>query len=196
MADDIQTVQMVTRYVPYERPSQPAALWTAIPRGLVTLVAPLQVLDAKALGDEAILELRATLPPNFAYVMNDANFTLNQNRAFDWGGDDPKQITLNLQNFLRGSSNVDAVQGNYPQLTVFPFKEPTTIVMIKDNPWPTSPLVAEQGTSGILINWTAFNDISTATLAGTFDAFMTFWQFDLEQIQKYPINSPTPVHTR
>lgn len=192
MAILIQTIEMVSNYVPYERPPQPYALWTAIPRGLQTFLIPFQALDDKPSPDDMLLRFTGTLPPNFGYVMNDAGVSITNPRAFDW----TDNINLNLQNFYRGSDVADAIGANYVQdFTVWPLDLQTRTMVVK-NPWPTSPMFGVPGTSGILLDWSTWNTISTTTIGGTVSGWISFWQFDLEQIRKYPINSPQPTHAR
>jgi len=194
MALDIQTIAMTPSYVPYERPPQEMTLWSAIPRGLQSFIVPTALLDAKALNDEALLQLTATLPPNFGYVMTDLNFTIAQDRAFDWNG----HMNLNLQNFYRASVNESvALAGNWRQEFRVTGPDPGTLrVSNTVQPYPSFPIIGSQGTSGVLIVIIAHNDQAAAALAGTVNAFISFWQFDLEQIRKYPINSPIPTHAR
>lgn len=197
MALDIQTIAMTGSYVPYERPPQDLTLWSAIPRGLQSFIVDTQVLDAKALNDDALLDLTATLPPNFGYVMNDLNFSLAQNRAADW---DPI-LTLNLQNFYRADVNLSVGMSHIwlSQLLLSDgfFGTRRSIATTSNSlPWPTFPIIGSEGTSGVLVNINASNGNDTAAITGTVNCYISFWQFDLEQIRKYPINSPIPTHAR
>lgn len=193
MALVIQTKLLTPSYVPYERPSQPATLWTAIPRGLQSFISAGTQLEAKPVNDTFILSMTATLPPNFAYVMADINVTISQDRAVDWDN----KLNLNLQNFYRANESLAlGLSGNYG------FEFPTMAIdntqrnILVNQALPGFPIVGTQGTSGAQIVVTAWNSNVTVAATGTIDAFVSFWQFDLEQIRKYPINSPIPVHSR
>jgi len=193
MADDIQNVTMTTSYVPYERPPQPFTLWTAIPRGLMSFLVPTAILDAKALGDRAILNLNATLPPNFGYVMADMMVSITQDKSANWA--DP--VTLTLQNFYRAAEDDSvALSATYLSHSVN-FSEDTRRTMTRtefSTPFPSFPIIGQQ--SGVLSVINMVNSVSGAAAVGTINAYLSFWQFDLEQIRKYPINSPQPVHSR
>jgi len=196
MALDIQTIAMTGDYLPYERPPQPLTLWSAIPRGLQSFVVDSQLLDVKVLNDDALLQLQATLPPNFGYVMADAQVTIAQNRAFDW----TNECVLNLQNFYRAQVAL-SVALSIDWFHDFPvdgqaLDRRTLRSRGGANSWPSFPIIGTPGTSGIQIQLSMFNNIDAATTAGTVNAYISFWVFDLEQIRKYPINSPFPVHTR
>ncbi len=194
MALDIQSAGLMTDYIAYERPPQPMTLWTAIPRGLLTLYLRNWPLDAKALNDEMLLEMTGVLPPNFGYVMSDANLYLQQDEAIDW----INVVNLNLQNYFRFNRLVDAVALSSSWAQEFPINDVIdggrAISVV--NPWPSFPMIGATGTTGIQINFSTGNAGAAATTAGVFNVFLSFWQFDLEQIRKYPINSPIPVQSR
>lgn len=194
MAVDIQNVALTPSYVPYERPPQPLTLWSVIPRGLQSFIAATVLLDAKALNDDALLNLQATLPPNFGYVMHDCQVSISQDTAFNWSN----IINLNLQNFYRTDlTQAVALNGNWVQTFAVNDGLTSTGRSIElRQPWPSYPMIAPQGTSGILINISASNPVDQAALAGTINAYISFWAFDLEQIRKYAINTPQPVQSR
>lgn len=193
MALDIQVIAMTPTYVPYERPPQPLTLWSAIPRGLQSFLVDGQVLDAKAINDTQLLQLTATLPPNFGYVMNVANVSIAQDKASAW----QPIFNLNLQNYYRAPESVSlGLSSDWAQSFPENSIQEDGRALSVDQPWPTFPIIGVEGTSGVLSVLSGGNRDSAAALAGTVNAYLSFWQFDLEQIRKYPINSPQPVHSR
>jgi len=199
MAIVTTTIAMTGSYQPYERPSQPASLWTAIPRGLQSFIVPTALLDAKPATDDQDLILTATLPTNFAYVLMDYSLSIAQSRASEWAD----ETTLNLQNYYIAPIN-DSVALSNSWTGDFPTQGlpsasggPLTVRNSRHlAPLPSFPMYSPGGTSGILVRLTANNPSDPAAAAGTVNAYISFWQFDLEQIRKYPINSPYPVHAR
>ncbi len=192
MATVTQTVVSTPSYVPYERPPQPLTLWSAIPRGLQSFIVPLTVLDLKAINDTQILVITATLPPNFGYVMNAAAFSITQDRAVDW----TVRCNLNLQNFYRAPVDLSiSLASNWVQEFSAGISDSTRHMRVTQA-WPTFPIIGSTDTSGALVVLNARNGTATAASAGTLTAFLSFWQFDLEQIRKFPINSPIPTHSR
>ncbi len=182
---------MTSSYVPYERPPEAFTLWSAIPRGLQSFIVDVQALDAKALNDEALLNLTASLPANFGYVMQDLNFTIAQDLAENWS----TVYNLNLQNFYRSSGALVATNGNWVQNFVAAAQDLSTRASVQIQPWPAFPMIGQDGGS-IAIVISAFNNVAAAAAIGTVNAQISFWQFDLEQIRKFPINSPVPTHNR
>lgn len=193
MALVIQNVAMTSSYVPYERPPQTLTLWSAIPRGLQSFIVANEALDLIAVGDGALLNLQATLPPNFGYVMQDLNLTLAQDSA---GTGWTASMSLNLQFFYRAPGILAAVAGNWPQEMISTSQDSSTRQLRVRTPWPSFPIIGAPGTSGVLVNISTFNNAGNAVAAGVINAWISFWQFDLEQIRKYPINSPIPVQAR
>ncbi len=193
MALVIQQINASSDYVPYERPPQPVTLWTAIPRGLQSFIVSSGQIDVKPVNDTFQLEILATLPANFGYVMADLNFSFAQDRAADWDN----ECNLNLQNFYRANTTLAVgLNGNWVNPLLPNSRNGATRAIDVRQPWPSFPIVAPLGTAGALINFSAWNVAATVTLTGVANFYISFWQFDLEQIRKFPINTPAPVHSR
>jgi len=194
MALDVQTIAAVADYVPYERPPDNVALWTAIPRGLLSFIVAAQLLDAKAINDDQLLNITATLPPNFAYVMQDCTLTLVATGMGFW---DPF-CNLNLQNYYRCNRNLaiglasNWVSG-FEVSQLFNGARTLTKNGVSGTPWPRMPILPTPGTTGIQTVMSCGNGDNGATTAGLVDYAISFWQYDLEQIRKFPIN--TAIHT-
>lgn len=192
MALVIQTVAGVSTYVPYERPPQNVTLWSVIPRGLQTFTW-VQTLDAILVTDDALLNLTAILPPNFGYVMSDANLKLSMVAA---GSEWSPNAIFNMSNFLRAPADISVLMSSdWVQRMTVSDNTDSSKSLVVDQAWPTFPLISSNS-SGISTVLSAFNNAQNARAAGVFFAYLSFWQFDLEQIRKFPINSPFPVHAR
>ncbi len=188
---------MSPTYLPYERMSDPAALWTAVPRGLRGFISNTEALDLKPVNDQQILNLTGTLPANFAYVFANIHLTISQNKAGNW----TDTYTLNLQNWYQGilaqseTWNLPFSDGLIGGPSSGDPQEKNSASGSLDY-LPAQPMWAPRGTSGILIVMNAENLVGAAATAGTVNAHINFWEFDLEQVRKYPINTPIPVHAR
>lgn len=196
MALIIQNLPMTPDYVPYERPPQALTLWSAIPRGLQSFVVATGALEAKPLNDDILLNLTATLPPKFGYVLMDLKLDIAVNTAFDWS----VAMSLNLQNYYRAPEALSLPlsstwRGDFDIANAITSTTRTSRWR-GNNPLPTFPIIGTPGTSGALVVISASNSIDAAQATGVINAYISFWQFDLEQIRKYPINSPVPVHSR
>lgn len=194
MALVTQTELLTASYVPYERPPQPQTLWTAIPRGLTSFQFSGQ-LDAKGIGDSALLKIVGILPANFGFVMNDLHWNIDVDVAADWNA----KTSLKLRTFYRGETAV-GLTGYWGHGTTVVVKNNTVRSLVASSntePWPSFPLVSDPGSPGIQWDFQAWNgDTVNAGAIGVLNFWISFWQFDLEQIRKYPINSPLPTHAR
>jgi len=186
-------ITMQPTYLPYERPPDPAALWSAIPRGLRGGIVSGAALDVKPTSDQQLLTISLTLPAQFAYVFAGIQLGINIDVANDWEG----KYIFNLQQYYQGLSlssswNLPLEQALKSNLG----GETRASGAHSMDTLPSFPIYAPRGSSGILISIQAGNANNAAGSAGTVDAFINFWEFDLEQIRKYPINSPIPTHSR
>jgi len=183
-------------YLPFERPPDPVALWTAVPRGLRGFQVNTGTLDAKPVNDDQLLTLTATLSPSFAYVFAEIHLSIFQDKAGNWGD----VYQLNLQNWRQGFNGFSTTwmmpwtSGLVTPGTAVPI-EKSDAPHSMDN-MPKSPMWGQRNSSGILISIQAQNENSVAALEGTYSVWISFWEFDLEQTKKFPINSPLPVHSR
>ena len=60
----------------------------------------------------------------------------------------------------------------------------------------TGPMVSAPGLTGIAWFMSAVNTTAPAQGAGTLNAFISFYEFDREQVRKFPLNTPVPVRSR
>jgi len=193
MAVVVTTIAMDGSYIPYERPPQTVTLWSVIPRGLQSFIVATGTLDAKPINDDQVLALTAILPPNFGYLFADFALQIDQNRAQDWNDN----VSLNLQNFYRAPLNT-SVALQMTSTTSFPVDGLLTSRRSSSEKRSafSFPIIGAPGTSGVQIGIGASNGVDTAALAGTVNSYISFWQFDLEQIRKHPINTPFPTNAR
>ncbi len=173
-------------------------LWSAVPRGLRGFVVNLGVLDAKPVSDQQLLTLTATLPSSFGYVLSEIHLSIAQDEAGNWNDG----YTLNLQNWYQGQLampctwNLPWTDGLVTPASGPPAVEKNSSAITVMDSLPKGPMWSPRGTSGILISIQAQNQDGDVAAVGQVNAYITFWEFDLEQIRKYPINSPLPTHSR
>ncbi len=183
---------LIPTYTPFERPPQPVTLWSAIPRGLQSFTLPQTALTAKPVNDDELITLTATLPPNYGYVFADSALHITQDRAIDWDA----FYTINLQNFYRAPLSQSVAMSITANLPFLDSGFGTVRAGADKSSAFSYPIIGSPGTSGVLLTLQATNGNNTVAVAGTLTAVVSFWQFDLEQVRKYPINSPTPVNAR
>jgi len=192
MAIVATAIDMDPTYLAYERPPDIASLWTAIPRGLRGFIVEFGAIDAKPQGDQQTLTLSGTLPANFAYVFSEIGLSMRQQFVTNWSD----SYTLNLQNFFQGGFVGMSLTWDFAFANVGALADSIGSGQGSLDTVPRAPMWAPRGTSGIQIVISTFNQNASAATAGNLSAFINFWEFDLEQVRKYPINAPIPIHSR
>lgn len=190
MAVVSQIINMTPLYVPYERPPQNLTLWSAIPRGLQSFIVESAGIEIKPINDDIILSLRATLPQNFGYVLQDVMFNIASASSFAWSS----IMSLNLQSYFRGIGDGGGLSSTWAGELELDDGLGSNSRSSFWHDLPTFPMIGTD--SGIAVNLTAVNGADPAAGVGVVNCFISFWQFDLEQIRKYPINSPIPTQSR
>ena len=191
MANVAVAIAMEPTYLAFERPPDVAALWSAIPRGLRGFTVDFGTVTAKPVNDTLTLALTGTLPGNFAYVFSEIALSVRVDRAQDWDS----EYTLNLQNFYQGSVAL-AMNWSFDFSTMNLDRQTLGQGHTAIEQTPRAPMWAPRGTTGIQIVINAFNSAAAVEAVGNVSAYITFWEFDLEQVRKYPINAPIPTHSR
>lgn len=190
MAVVADTIAMVPTYLPYERFPDPQMLWSAVPRGLRGFIVDDVAISAKPNGDQQTLLLTGTMPIGFAYVFSEINLMVDQDVAAAWSD----RYSVTLTGFHQGVLEMSwkfafAVQGIFPQVR-------KANADLSTDQLPRAPMWSRVAGSGIGIKIQSFNSGVPVGTAGTCSAYISFWEFDLEQARKFPLNSPMPVHIR
>jgi len=175
VTDNIPTI----RY--WETPESPEALRSPVPMGVLTFNGTVEVV-AKISNDEMVIRLTHEMPSGFAYLprsisvrydSDDLTNNYNDNGFMFYGGVPPGTTLWNLTSpgeFI-GSGGADAIRV-----------------------WTTTvgtPKILLQGgnTLGIRVADMA----AGASAAGDFFWHHEFYQFQVQQIDKYEVNTPIPV---
>ncbi len=178
-------------YTPYQRPPDSIALRTAIPRGLKSFVVRGAVLAAKPVNDTELLVISWTLPGGFGYVLNELHLNIVVDVADDW----------NNRGHLRMSQTSIANRD-------FDYRIPIDFLSFSQNGTTTGvrsskvqsgtltrvPIVPRSTGSTAQLSFTNTN--AAVGAAGTVDAVISFFEYDLEQIAWFPAHIAAAVITR
>lgn len=148
-------------------------------------------LDAKPVNDTQLLQISFTLPRGFGYVLAEIHFNINVDRAADWN----EAAEFLLSNPTVATAGVDyrmplpmtltandgAILGVRTALTAA-----GTLSRI-----PITPASSGSFTAIRYANLTA-----TVQAAGTVDAVVSLWEYDLEQLAWYYAHSAANVVSR
>jgi len=182
-------------YSPFEGMTEAQRLVTAVPRGLVRFFSNV-ALDAKPVNDTIILNITGSLPSGFAYIQSSLSFEFRCDRAGDWDGSTRYRIFNGLPVGVAGNEQVAtfAMASHFLSTTVnsriLHFQQGT----IRD--YFPQPLVQTKGALGMSFTLEAGNDVATAQAAGTMFFNAAFYQYELNQAVRFPLNFPIPVGAR
>ncbi len=175
-------------YTPYQRPPQSATITTPIPRGLKSFVVRGAVTAVKPINDDLLLEVPFTLPSGFGYLLNEVHLNVNSNQA----GQMEAFAVFSLFQTSSANRNFDYRQPIAMELggiggTSNNFRM-SRIAAGNLTRVPIVPPAA--GANGILSYTDRFDPAATA---GTIDALISFWEYDLEQIVYFPVHMAANV---
>ncbi len=173
-----------------------ARQYTAIPRAIVTFHILNGVISAKPLNDTAELIVSIVLPQNFAYRWVDLAFHLSQDVAFDWNARAYVELTNAIRNLEIGMTMNHVVV--LDDVTVVP--GPTERLMARTGVDPVVRYIiqtpAANPQASPVITMKASNETAAAGAAGVFNFYASFYEFDIEQVEMYPVHFSTLTLSR
>lgn len=163
----------------WEMPPNFASLSSPIPRGLITYRGT-DAIAILASGDETSYALELTMPDGFAYLPR----VLNQ--QFRSSGLDANFGNVGIGWYARPGIDV-----KFPMLSPGPA---TDLAVVEEQQWLPTPLapkvIMRQGDIMIF----RYSDMTAAgSLGGNMVYYHQFYVFDVDQIDKWEVNTPTPV---
>ncbi len=195
MALVTQTITPTSTFTPFEGMSEAQRLTNAVPRGLVRFETRVATA-VKPVNDDLLLEITGSLPPNFAYVVSTLSYVIQIDTAADFDNFARLRIFNGLPN---------AVPGN-EQIALFNFSKLLSGVGTAERvltygegslrEWFPNPIWRTAGAAGISFTLRITNGNNAVMAAGTQFFNMSFYQYDLTQAVRFPLNSPIPVGIR
>lgn len=162
-------------------PPNPDSLRSPIPRGILTFEGS-QAIALKAAGNITDFQLITTLPSGFGYISKSVSV---------------KYVSDDLVNQfnVNGNSNVTLENG---AAVSYPFTSPgNTLVGIGTR--ATKIYVPDRGTNKFIltpsdvVDWRIQDDHADESPAGDIFYFVEFYQFDIQQITEWEVNTPIPI---
>ncbi len=181
-------------YQALERPPDAVSDYSPIPRGIRRFFIS-SAVSAKPVNDTIDLFVTATLPENFAYIITRLNVLLVVDTVLAWEG----QITLRMSNHIPGqevgTTETLCVGFSFQDLqSTGPFRALFENSGAFLQPF-TSPMWATHGGS-VTFRMHMGNIAAAVGAAGTIIAHAEFLEYDLNQAQRYWINTPMPTLAR
>lgn len=186
MAVDTTTITPTITATPFAGYTQ-SNVDTVGARGVIEASVSAVSIPAPGAGDNQLLKLNITLPPNFAYSMVDYCLELRSSSSvFNWQDNSVLQINQNtagngVSRPVGLKSTGTGLIGSTPQASAYYVPVcPTTALFRGIN--ADSPFIQAD-----FFNSTA-NDVEYFVLL-----YSRFLQFDIEQLRNLEVNSPIPV---
>lgn len=182
-------------YSPFEGMGEAQRLVTAVPRGMIRFV-DATALSAKPVNDDLRIQYTCSLPLGFAYVVSSLSYQLAVDTASDFTASTSFRIfngvphapfshemvaTFNLVDFTREGGTQQRIM-NFGGGTVRDFF-----------PLPLFPPTGAPNMTAIL---EVGNGADAAQAAGTQFFSLFFYQYELNQAVRFPLNFPRPVGLR
>ncbi len=167
--------------------------WGPLPRGMINFELTSGVLDAKPVNDQQTMTISIILPVSFAYRLVDANVQVDQDVSANWGANP----SLEVVNAIRGLPL--GVVNRHPWLLLPSFRAAIAPVAMVTPRSPRQPAYIMQSIAqGVapVITFRATNDTDPAGLAGLVFAYFSFLEYDIEQVQRFPVHYPQTIFDR
>ncbi len=181
----------------FVKPPDSVRGFTSMPRAIVNFSLLDATLDAKPVNDQQELIIACDLPGNLAYRFLEYNWSITQDVANDWIGFAYMELLNAVRGLPPGAVQRHAIILNdttrIPQAGEMQVARNGDITdmpkyLIQTNPRgsPASPVITFKAT----------NQAAAVGAAGTVDFYASFMEFDIEQVELFPVHWAPPVYIR
>lgn len=196
MATTVQNVTPTRFYTPFEGMSEAARLTNAVPRGLIRFEST-EALVAKAVNDDLQVNITGSLPRNYAYVISSLSYRITVDTFGDFLDTAGFRIFNGIPNVPPG--NEQWALFNFIDQQRNPSAGTKTLEFTRGSlrEWFPNPLWAPSSAAGgASFTLQIANPADAVQAAGTQFFNCSFYQYDLTQAVRYPLNFPFPVGVR
>lgn len=166
-------------------------MFTAMPRALFSFETLAGVVSAKPINDQQVLLMSMNLPTEFAYRMVELNISVLQDVATSWETVGHLEVT----NGIRGSAQGLVTRHPVP-IAGLPRRAVMNMFLADMRPPPGYVIQATRPGVAPVMTFETTNVTDPAGAAGTVNFFASFMEYELEQVQIYPVHSPTLTYGR
>ncbi len=196
MAQVDQAITPTRTYSPFEGMSEAQRLVTAVPRGMIRF-SDTTALAAKPVNDNIRITWTCSLPLGFAYVVSSLHIEIAVDTAADYDKNARFRIFNGVPNAPLGNTASHLVKLVLVGTDAFsdPFLIGTADAGSIRDSYP-SPLVHPARAAGMSAILQVINGSDTVQAAGTTEFHLSFYQYELNQAVRFPLNFPLPVGVR
>lgn len=184
-----QFVATLSRTVFVKRPDL-TRMFTAEPRAIVNFNVFNGVVSAKPSNDQQNIVIALDLPFQFAYRMIELTCHVFQDVAGDWSTSTLLDVTNAIRQLEQGT-----VQ-RHPGTSTIGTRRNVQVFWAIDMTVPRYIMQSTRPGVSPTITFEAGNDNASAGAAGTVNFYASFFEYEIEQVQMYPIHYPALVLER
>ncbi len=196
MAVVTQTLSPIRTYSPFEGLSEAKRLWSAVPRGLIRFDQETS-LTAKPVNDSYDLQITCSLPGGFAYLMSGLSFRIIVDTATDFDAVASFRLFNGLPNVIPGNTQFATfAMANVPNTVAL---DPTRVLNydLGDlKTWFPGPFARTEEAAGLSVLLNYHNSAAAVQAAGSLFFHFQVYQYELNQLVRFPLNFPLPVGPR
>lgn len=181
------------RRTTFTKPPDYMRFGTAIPRSIVNFFLNQTAVAAKPVNDQEELLVRCPLDPTFAYRLVDFSVSLIQDVAHDW----ETRGWIEVSGAIRGVPDSTVARHSVVLDDIFDNSSSEMWIAAADKESQRLPSYIIQDVGGVLLfDFKASNQTAAAGAAGTIDAYMTFFEYEIEQAQYFALHMAPLVYSR
>ncbi len=190
MAVVLDSTAATLRRTVFIKPPDMVRQLTAIPRAIVTFNLLNFPITAKPVNDTAELIIGINLDGNFAYRWIELVWSLTQDVAFNWNNRAYLELTNAIRNLEIGATQHHVVVND--DVTVVPGPSERIIAraqqFVSNLPRYIIQTPAVNPAATPVISFKASNENVAVGAAGTTNFLASFYEYDIEQVEMYPIH--------
>ncbi len=180
----------------YVKPPDLEREWTGMPRAIVNYSVIAGAVSAKPAGDQQELFVSLVFQTTFAYRYVELHAALIQDTAQDWS----PRAYLEVVNAIRNVAQSQVQRHVYIVEDVFVVPSASEMWIARVAAEANTPRYVIQTLPGTqsapVVTFKANNQNSAVAAAGTFDFYASFLEYDIEQVERFPIHWPSTTWAR
>ncbi len=196
MALVTQAVTPSRFYTPFEGMTEAHRLVTSVPRGLIKFEAEI-ASTAKPINDDYQLNITGSLPGGFAHILSSLSFQIQADTSVGFEDAVRFRIFNGIPTGVTNNSQIALFElDSFILKNVSNEQRILTYRLGSVREWFPQPLWPRPGSNATSFTLDASNGADPAMAAGTILFHIAFYQYELNQAVRFPLNSPIPVGIR
>ncbi len=191
--DSLATARTRTVFV---KPPDDQRQWTAWPRAIVLFNLLNGVISAKPINDQQELLISVVLPGSLAYKFLDMSISLIQDVAQSWTPRAYLEVTNAIRNLEIGATQRHSIVLEDSIRTPVPSQMWVARVAAPELNMPRYVIQTVHQGAKPVISFKATNQQDPAGAAGTVNFYMSFLEYEIEQVERFPIHYPISTYAR